>query len=177
MPAGEFLAIAFTDMNGNHKFNPGKDTLIAALVDTNKDNAVSVGDTVQWGTYPAIPDESASGIGGTYTSPDSTVTGVAAVGITFVEVATALGPIFGGFDFGTILWRADPNLEQFLSAFPSGVRESHMFDSITETGSEDLIDVEANTFGPGQPSMSVDHVSTPQLGDQAFLDVFLDWLV
>src|SRR5262245_57631831 len=67
MPSSDLLAVAFTDLNGNNKYNPGKDTLIAALWDTNNAGVVSVGDTIQWGTYPAIPDGSASGTGGIYT--------------------------------------------------------------------------------------------------------------
>ena len=68
MAKDALLAVAFTDLNGNDKYNPGKDTLIAALVDTNNDNTASVGDTIVWGTYPAIPDGSASGTGGIFTS-------------------------------------------------------------------------------------------------------------
>ena len=68
MPRDNLLAVAFTDLNGNDKYNPGKDALIAAIVDTNNDNTVSVGDTIEWGTYPEITDGSASGTGGIYTS-------------------------------------------------------------------------------------------------------------
>ena len=53
MPKSDLLAVAFTDVNGNDKYNAGKDTLIAALVDTNKDGVVSVGDTIQWGEIPS----------------------------------------------------------------------------------------------------------------------------
>ena len=38
MPRDNLLAVAFTDLNGNDKYNPGKDALIAAIVDTNNDN-------------------------------------------------------------------------------------------------------------------------------------------
>ena len=48
MPRDSLLAVAFTDLNGNDKYNPGKDALIAAIVDTNNDNTVSVGDTIKW---------------------------------------------------------------------------------------------------------------------------------
>jgi hypothetical protein len=73
MPKADLLAVAFTDLNGNDKFNPGKDTLIAALVDTNNDGTVNVGDTVVFDTYPRIPDGSESGIGGTFNGVDQTV--------------------------------------------------------------------------------------------------------
>src|SRR5262245_49137534 len=93
MPKDDFLAVAFTDLNGNHKFNPRKDLLIAALVDTNNDNMPSVGDTVLWGTYPAIPDGSESGTGGLYTSLDGTVTEVTTLTDFTLQVTTASGRI------------------------------------------------------------------------------------
>jgi hypothetical protein len=35
MAKSDLLAVAFTDLNGNDKYNKGKDALIAALVDTS----------------------------------------------------------------------------------------------------------------------------------------------
>src|SRR5262245_9545341 len=64
MPKGEkqnivakpdILAVAFTDVNGNDKYD-GKDKLIAAVVDTNHDETVSPNDTIQFGTYPLDVD-------------------------------------------------------------------------------------------------------------------------
>jgi hypothetical protein len=66
----DLLAVAFTDVNGNDKYNPHKDTLIAALVDTNHDGIVSAGDTIQFGSYPSV-------VGGTYTGDDYVITGTA----------------------------------------------------------------------------------------------------
>ena len=50
MAKDKFLAVAFTDLDGNHHFNANKDALIAAVVDTNHDKTISIGDTVQFGT-------------------------------------------------------------------------------------------------------------------------------
>src|SRR5262245_50516977 len=107
MSKSDLLAVAFTDLNGNHKYNAGKDTLIAALVDTNHDGVVSVGDTVHWGTYPKLPDGSNSGVGGIFTSPDLTVTSIGSTNSsTQVGVGTANG---------SVVWVATPNAEQFLT--------------------------------------------------------------
>jgi hypothetical protein len=164
MAKSDLLAVAFTDLNGNDKYNPGKDTLIAALVDTNNDNAVSVGDTVVWGTYPKIPDGSESGTGGIYTSSDLTVTSVLSVTSASVEVDTAEGTVF---------WSATPNLEQFATFFSGASSpESNLVDSITLPQADDTIFADPAVPGPGNPNTFVD-VSTFQLGDQAFLDVLI----
>jgi hypothetical protein len=163
MAKDNLLAVAFTDQNGNNKYNPGKDTLIAAIVDTNNDNTVSVGDTIDWGTYPAIPDGSASGTGGEYTSLVTTITNVRFQEDTSVMVDTNLG---------RVAWTASPNVEQFATIAGFHLVESNLTDSIREPTNEDTIFADRDVAGPGQPNMSVD-VSTPQLGDQAFLDVLL----
>ena len=51
LPQGTVLALAFNDLNDNNVYDK-KDMLIAALSDTNNDNAVSIGDTVTFGQYP-----------------------------------------------------------------------------------------------------------------------------
>lgn len=163
MPKSDLLAVAFTDLNGNDKYNPGKDELIAALVDTSNDGVVSVGDTVVWGTYPAIPDGRNSGTGGTYQSPDDTVTDVLIDDGTGVAVHTA--------DGGTVLWFASTTLEEIItSGTGSGGVESHLIDSITDPTIKDAVFTDPGASGPGDPNFPVEE-STFQLGDQLFLDV------
>ena len=163
MSKEKFLAVAFTDLNGNDKYNPGKDTLIAAVADTNNDNTVSVGDTIQWGTYPAIPDGTASGTGGIFLNPDSTITDVVVANDSLVFVDSA---------GGSVEWAASPNVvEEFATIGFTGL-ESHLVDSINLTTADDLIFADPDVFGPGHPNMLVD-VTTHQLGDQAFLDVWI----
>lgn len=58
--APDLLAVAFTDMNGNHTYDAG-DVLILALVDTSRDGVPSAGDTVIADQYPL--DCTASGLG------------------------------------------------------------------------------------------------------------------
>jgi hypothetical protein len=162
MAKSDLLAVAFTDLNGNDKYNPGKDTLIAALVDTNKDGIVSVGDTIQWGAYPAIPDGSASGIGGNFTILESTITDVVHADSTAVIVETALGRVH---------WLASQDKQEFLTE-PLGIGrvESHLVDSINFPTLADSIQTDPTAGGAGRPNTIID-VSTLQPGDQAFLDV------
>jgi hypothetical protein len=168
MPKSDLLAVAFTDVNGNDKYNPGKDTLIASLVDTSNDHVVSVGDTIHWGTYPAIPDGSASGTGGIYTSLDDTVTRVLLADSTGVIVEAS-----GGTD-NIVGWFANSNLEEFLTQSPSAPNhiESHLVDSITILTTADSVFAIAGAGGPGAPNTTLS-ASAAQPGDQAFLDVHI----
>jgi hypothetical protein len=171
MPSNDFLAVAFTDVNGNNKYNPGKDTLIGALVDTNNDHTVSVGDTVVLGTYPASIYESASGPGGAYTILESTVINVDLVqsnGISSsVQVETSLG---------TIWWFATPQYETFSTFVWNIVLESEIIDSISGAASDSVL-AKSDAQGPGRPNNDVS-VTGLQAGDQAFIDfAFSDWLV
>jgi hypothetical protein len=162
MPKSDLLAVAFTDLNGNDKYNPGKDTLIAAIVDTNNDGIVSVGDTVQFGTYPLIPDGSESGTGGTYLAFDRTITQVDFTSSTAVQVETGT--------VGSVGFFATPNEETFRT---TGLAlESELNDSINFLTVPDTIFTNTTALGPGAPNTDID-VSALQPGDQAFLDVFI----
>src|SRR5690242_4520654 len=61
------LAVAFTDVNGNHTFEANTDKLIAAVVDTNRDNVIDAGDTLRFGTYQHLDSTHA----GTFTAGDT----------------------------------------------------------------------------------------------------------
>src|SRR5262245_7720438 len=108
----KYLAVAFTDLNGDDKFSANKDTLIAGLVDTNHDKTVSVGDIVQFGTFPLLSGAQA----GTFNGPDTPVTSVdqASSDTVVVEVAS-----------GTVTWmHTDPFEERFMTQSATGVDES-----------------------------------------------------
>jgi hypothetical protein len=168
MAKDDLLAVAFTDLNGNDKYNPGKDTLIAALVDTNNDNIPSVGDTVQWGTYPKIPDGSASGTGGQYQSLFTTVLDVDFITLDDVNLGVRVET-----GAGTVQWLELPSEEQFSTVGFGGV-DSILTDNITLPMLNDTIFADNTVAGAGMPNNSVD-ISVFQPGDQAFLDVHLLW--
>ena len=100
MAKDKFVAVAFTDVNGNGKFNANGDALIAAVVDTNNDKTVSVGDTVTFGTFPHLNGTQA----GTFEGADTIITSVTLATDTEVEVGVA---------DGTIEWRAFPVAQVF----------------------------------------------------------------
>lgn len=52
---GAPLAVAFSDLNGNHVYDTG-DVLIAMLVDSSGDNTPNAGDTIFMGWYPKVFD-------------------------------------------------------------------------------------------------------------------------
>src|SRR5262245_14756409 len=72
MAKDKILAVAFTDLNGNDKYNAGKDELIAALVDTDGSGSATIGDTITFGTFPRLDGQQA----GTFLAADATVTNV-----------------------------------------------------------------------------------------------------
>ena len=157
----DLLAVAFTDLNGNGKYNVGKDTLIAALVDTNNDHVVSVGDTVVWGSYPKIPDGSNSGTGGTFLSFDTTVTDVVDVTITndFMNIVVNTAN-------GIVNWTTSTLGDEFLT------NNSHLIDNFNRPTQVDFIFADPSLPGAGRPSTFVEE-STLQLGNQGFLDVYI----
>lgn len=77
------LAVAFTDVNGNHTFDAG-DVLIVALLDTSRDSVPSAGDTVIADRYPL--DCTASSLGN-FAVPSLDVTSAQATGGTVVALA------------------------------------------------------------------------------------------
>jgi hypothetical protein len=152
----DVLAVAFTDQNGNHTYEPGTDTLIASLLDINNDHVVSVGDRIHWGTYPTTFD--VNGPRGTFTGPDLLVEGVGLADIGSVEVQTALG---------TVTWIHVPRFDGFFTAGT---------DSFSGTDRErvgDKVFVNPSAQGPGHPDTPVDIFSLDQLGNQGFLDVLI----
>ncbi|MFL5724235.1 MAG: hypothetical protein ACJ78H_12680, partial [Chloroflexota bacterium] len=74
---GVVLAIAWTDVDGNHTYESAVDTLIAELVDSDEDGVASTGDTVIADRYPLNADASRFGA---FLLKSETVTSVEDVG-------------------------------------------------------------------------------------------------
>ena len=156
-PELHHLAVAFTDRNGNHKYEPGKDLVLASLLDTNKDGAASAGDTIHWGTYPTTFD--VDGPRGTFRSPDELVTFVLP-GDHLVEVQTE-NPL------GSVLWEDLPFLgERFVITGTTILQDARTLES--------EINVTPSTPGVtvGAPDTPVD-LRTFLPRNDGFLDVVL----
>jgi hypothetical protein len=163
MAKDKFLAVAFTDLDGNHHFNANKDALMAAVVDTNHDKTVSIGDTVQFGTYPLHVDGTAGT--GSFTHADSTVTSVSDATPTFVEV---------GVMEGSLTWGHSPGADAFQSSIDSNmgtIIEVAIGDIFTSTKGDSIV-ANPGLGGPAAPDTAVSD-SHLQPGDQPFLDVFI----
>jgi hypothetical protein len=159
VPPPSLLAVAFTDQDGNHTYDPDTDLLIAALLDTNDDGIVSIGDTINWGTYPTTVDGSSS-VRGNFTSADSLVTGVNTVVSSVIAVQTALG---------VVVWQESQIPEFDLFATVVDANTTLLLQDIVDATPDQIV-VTAISSSPGQPDTSVSTI-TPQLGDQGFLDL------
>lgn len=153
------LAVAFTDQNGNHTYEPGTDTLIASLLDINNDAVVSVGDLIHWGTYPTSSD--VDGPRGNFTGPDLLVEGVGSAGTggSGIEVQTALGNVSWSHVEGT----------RPFDLFATANGES--FHGLDRTNLGDRLFADPSVQGPGLPDTPVDTFGAA--GNQGFLDVLI----
>jgi hypothetical protein len=156
--SADVLAVAFTDRNGNHTYEPGRDKLIASLLDTNHDHVVSVGDTIHFGTYPTTADD-VNGPRGHFRGPDLLVEGVDTVNSSAVVVQTALGSVSWAHVEGP---RA---FDQFATA------DGASFRALDRTNPGDLLFADPTIEGPGQPDTPVDTFGAP--GNLGFLDVLI----
>lgn len=82
------FAVAFTDTNGDHTYQDGVDHLIAALIDTNRDDVVDAGDTALTDEFPLTTDP--VGGFGTFGVTSATLTSgvITPVGVEVVTAAT-----------------------------------------------------------------------------------------
>jgi hypothetical protein len=159
MAKDDLLAVAFTDLNGNDKYNPGKDTLIAAR-DTNNDNTASIGATVV-GSYPAILTE-VKADRRKYTSLVGTVIDASFDNLGVVVIRTLVQ-----------VWAETPNEEQFAT-ITTRLVESRLIDTIIAPFvSLDTIFASDDPMIFGPDSRDGVDVTNFQLGDQGFLDVHL----
>jgi hypothetical protein len=153
------LAVAYTDSNGNDKFDK-KDVLIAAVVDGNHDNQVSVGDTVVFGKYPLNVDGTAFGKLQHDASP---VVGVNFyIPNEFLNVST---------DDGQVLFQhTNADFDVFATSNNAG-SEVELIDGFATQN--DLVFASTDVNGPALPDTNVLRTFVTQAGDQPFLDVFI----
>jgi hypothetical protein len=154
----KFLAVAFTDLNGDGKFHFKKDGLIAAVVDTDKSKDVTEGDTVKFGTYPDISGDEA----GTFGTTTIEITQGSATDTELSVVAT---------DNNSLQFLASEELELFASG-TAPLGEALLIDVIDIPGAEDVVFVDPLGEGAGDPNNAVSD-QTDQQGDQGFLDVLI----
>ena len=155
------FAVAFSDTNGNHAYDGGTDRLIAALVDTNEDGDVSVGDTVETDAYPLTFDPVDDF--GTFTVKFATVTSVTGFTPGSVQVTTS----------ATLLtWATGP--VEVIQWFPAGGGpESNLVDDTgSPSGINDAISINGGAGLGAVPSDVV--VSRLDVTENAFLDIRLD---
>ena len=147
------LAVAWTDLKGDHVYEAGADSLIAKLVDTNGDGVVSMGDTVTTNQFPRFLDARAF--------EPATVTTFT---VTSVPSANS-GEIVVGTSAGLFQWLTQGGLEQYQElALPGGSIR------LTDDPSAfcDLIDLEEDS--PSEiATASGDAACDPS--DNAFVDV------
>jgi hypothetical protein len=142
----DLLAVAFTDQNNNHTYEPGTDLLIASLLDVNNDGVVSIGDRIHWGTYPTTFD--VGGPRGEFTAPDDFVTGIN-------ELPPGVGvSVFT--ELGHVTWQERESAEQLLID-GSSAESANLVDSTNTNFVADIIRADPTAQGPGAPDTSVNN--------------------
>ena len=155
------FAVAFSDTNSNHTYEGGTDRLIAALIDTNQDGTVSVGDTVETDAFPLTFDPVDDF--GAFTVKSATVTSVTGFTTDSVQVTSTAT---------LITWAVGPvEVVQWIPA--EGGLESNLVDNTSSSsGISDAISINEGAGLGGVPS----DVASSGLDqtDNAFLDIRLD---
>jgi len=155
------FAVAFSDTNGNHAYEAGTDRLIAALVDTNLDGTVSVGDTVETDAFPLTFDPVNEF--GAFTVKSATVTSVTGFTSGSVQVTSSAT---------LITWATGP--VEVVQWFPAGGGpESNLVDN-TSASSETTDGISINDGAALGAVPSDVALSGLDQTDNAFLDVTLD---
>jgi hypothetical protein len=162
LPAQPSLfAVAFADTNGNHTYEGGTDRLVAALVDSNQDGTVSVGDTVETDAFPLTFDPVTEF--GAFTTTSAPVTGVTGFTPESVQVTST----------ATVITWAGGAVEVVHWLPAGGGPESFIADNTTSSsGTSDAI---AINEGAGLGAVPADvALSGLDQTDNVFLDVRLD---
>ena len=155
------FAVAYSDTNGNHTYEGGTDRLIAALVDTNQDGDVSIGDTVETDAFPLTLDPVDDF--GAFTVKSATVTGVTGFTPGSVQVTTTAT---------LITWATGP--VEVVQWFPAaGGPELNLVDNTNSvSGITDAISINEGAALGAVPSDVV--WSGLDQTENAFLDIRLD---
>jgi hypothetical protein len=159
---GTVLAIAWTDLNGNHTYEAKEDRLIAELLDADEDGVASEGDTVVADRYPL--DAVASDFGA-FQLTSETVTNVHAVGSgVLVDIPS-----------GVIAWQHLPAFEGLQFGSGDGVNRV-LLDGINPNVDcpDDAADVvTVRVGGTLHPDTNADDLACDG-EDNGFLDVMVD---
>ena len=167
-PPARRFATAWTDLDGDHVYNEAIDSLIAKLVDTNRDGVVSIGDTVTTGRYPLT---FAATTFGTFTDTSHTVTTVGALTPEQVTVR----------DGSSQFWwyHTQAHLDIYgETVVPNPAGDGTQFIDNATAGSGGACDqVWAVSISPSAPDTAVpqtDSCSPTMFTDETFLDVSLN---
>ena len=155
------FAVAFSDTNGNDTYEGGTDRLIAALIDSNEDGTVSVGDTVETDAFPLTFDPVTEF--GAFTTKSAPVTGVTGFTSESVQVTSTAT---------VITWAGGP-VEVVHWLPTAGGPESFLADNTTS--SSETTDAISINEGAGLGAVPADvGWSGLDQTDNVFLDVRLD---
>ncbi len=160
------LAIAYSDMNGNHVFDTG-DVLISRLVDTSGDNAPSAGDTIEMGKYPTSM---------TPTLGDFADWQVRSHTVASVSRATATSVTVFSTSGGRHTWRmrVAPPVDAYEETYVEG---SDVYSGIADNSDEPLKitfyfnELSTDVGSPSQPATEIPFTQALGNGDDRFIDV------
>lgn len=158
----EMLAVAFTNRDAVEGFDPtSSDVLIAALLDTNTDDAVSVGDLVVTHRYPTDLDATGFDF---FTVTNHAVDSVASATAPLIQVGSGASTFFFGIGSTT----CGP-FEQY-GEVGTGSTVITDYTWCVEINPSDQLGV--NTSSPSAPNSSVSASDTASLHDD-FLDMVI----
>jgi hypothetical protein len=168
------LVVAFTDLNGNHTYDGANvDVLIAAIVDTNRDNAVSDGDTITFGDYPLNFDPQSTTDFGTLQAGDITI-GPDIISVSDDQVSVTR---LGDFHISWASPGAIPGSDIeffFAQSVSANGTEVLLSDSITDTSQQDFLFADASAASTfTDPTTSIFQFGATANGDQGFVDIFI----
>ena len=160
------VAIAYSDMNGNHAFDAG-DVLVARLADTNGDRRVSPGDTITMGRYPTKQNPGPADFAdwGVASHVVSTVTRATS---DTVRVTTTAG--------GQHEWRlrGAPHLDVYEESLVGDIAAYSGFADKPDTAPKLSIvfdELSTHPDSPSRPITVIEFTQTEGTGDDRFLDV------
>ncbi len=163
-PEPATLAIAYSNLDGVDGYDPGStDVLIARLVDTNLDEQVSVGDTVQTAQYPLDLDATAFGA---FQSTTHTVGHVDFALPETIDVSSSDGYPRSTFRFQVYAGDYETYLERTLETPATVDGATNLFDG---QGFGDVL--AANQASPSDPETEVPYSSSLDEDDSPFIDV------
>ncbi len=160
-PEPPTLVIAYADVNTNHVYDAG-DVMIAKIVDTNGDGAVTVGDIIKMGQYPVSPAIITPAVlRGPFQDWKVKQHVVTSVG---VEADPDYVEVMSGAGLEHIWTRVGATYDDIYQE-EDGVDTSALIDDL-DSGSGDVIVTEATQSQP-----TTELVAVWDFGDDGFLDV------